>query len=107
MSTGPLEEAVEYPDSDGEPMADNTEQYERIVLLRENLNGLVADFVAGNLLWYPVRGSPQIRVAPDVLVALGRPRPTRLLQAVGGGGPPALGRLRSPVPGEHRLRDDA
>ena len=74
MTAGPLEEFVEYPDSDGEPMADNTLQYEWIVLLRENLNGLFPDFVAGNLLWYPVRGEPRIRVAPDVLVALGRPK---------------------------------
>jgi hypothetical protein len=31
-------------------------------------------FVAGDLLWYPVEGQPTVRVAPDVLVALGRPK---------------------------------
>jgi len=65
---------VVYPDSDGEPMADNTRQYEWIVLLRENLNAMLEDFVAGDLLWYPVKGRPKIRTAPDVLVALGRPK---------------------------------
>ncbi len=67
-------EGVVYPDSDGEPMADNTLQYEWIVLVRENLNALIPDFVAGNLLWYPVGGQPKVRAAPDVFVALGRPK---------------------------------
>ena len=31
-------------------------------------------FVAGDLLWYPVLGSPKIRSAPDALVAFGRPK---------------------------------
>ncbi|PIE20164.1 MAG: hypothetical protein CSA66_01255 [Proteobacteria bacterium] len=63
-----------YPDSDGQPMADNTKQYGWIVLLTENLDAIREDFVAGDLLWYPVEGSPKIRVAPDVLVAPGRPK---------------------------------
>lgn len=70
-----------YPDSDGQPMADNTEQFEWIVLLKENLECLFANdpnvFVGGDLLWYPVEGRPDIRVAPDVLVALGRPKGRR------------------------------
>jgi Uma2 family endonuclease len=67
-----------YPDSDGQPMADNTEQFQWIVLLKENLECLFADnpnvFVAGDLLWYPVEGRPEIRVAPDVFVVFGRPK---------------------------------
>ncbi|MDB9493508.1 Uma2 family endonuclease [Spirulina major CS-329] len=67
-----------YPDSDGQPMADNTEQYEWIVRLATNLKHLLKDevaFVAGDLLWYPVEVEtpPAPRQAPDVLVALGRP----------------------------------
>lgn len=67
-----------YPDSDGKPIADNTEQYEWIVRLVENLKHLLKDevaFVAGDLLWYPVEveESPAPRQAPDVMVALGRP----------------------------------
>jgi hypothetical protein len=34
-------------------------------------------FVAGDLLWYPVEGRPDIRRAPDVLVAIGRPKGDR------------------------------
>ncbi|QHU99498.1 Uma2 family endonuclease [Synechocystis sp. CACIAM 05] len=70
-----------YPDSDGQPMADNTEQFQWIVLLKENLECLFAQdnsvFVAGDLLWYPVEGHPEIRVAPDAMVALGRPKGKR------------------------------
>jgi Uma2 family endonuclease len=70
--------AIEYPDSDGLPMADNTLQYEWIVTIKGSLDAIfVADpnvFVAGDLLWYPVEGAPTIRIAPDVLVAFGRPK---------------------------------
>ncbi len=63
---------IDYPDSDGNPMADNTEQYRWIVIIKENLEIMYADdphvFIAGDLLWYPVRRS-QKRVAPDVMVA--------------------------------------
>jgi len=69
---------IEYPDSDGLPMADNTLQFEWIVTLKGGIEALLADnpdvFVAGDLLWYPVRGEPTVRAAPDVLVAFGRPK---------------------------------
>jgi Uma2 family endonuclease len=65
---------VVYPDSDGMPMADNTLQYEWIVTIKGGLDTALPDFVGGDLLWYPVEGRPEIRVAPDVLVALGRPK---------------------------------
>jgi Uma2 family endonuclease len=41
------------------------------------LDAKLPNFVAGDLLWYPVEGHPEIRVAPDVLVALGRPKGDR------------------------------
>ncbi len=67
-----------YPESDGQPMADNTKQFEWIVVIKENLDLLFADnpdvFVAGDLLWYPVEGSNTIRRAPDTMVAFGRPK---------------------------------
>ncbi|AFZ45129.1 protein of unknown function DUF820 [Halothece sp. PCC 7418] len=70
-----------YPDSDGQPMADNTKQFRWIVLIKENLELLFANdpdvFVAGDLLWYPVEGHPEIRVAPDAMVAFGRPKGDR------------------------------
>ena len=68
---------VYYPESDGKPMADNTRQFRYIVTIHSGIADLFAgdpnDFVAGDLLWYPVEGSNTIRVAPDVMVAFGRP----------------------------------
>lgn len=67
-----------YPDSDGKPMADNTLQFRWIVTIKEGLDRLYMPrddvFVAGDLLWYPVLGHPEIRQAPDALVAFGRPK---------------------------------
>jgi Uma2 family endonuclease len=67
-----------YPDSDGKPMADNTIQYGWIVRLVTNLKRLLKDqvaFVAGDLLWYPVKVEipPAPAQAPNVMVVLGRP----------------------------------
>ncbi len=69
-----------YPDSDGQPMADNTKQFQWIVTIKENLEILFASqpdvFVAGDLLWYPVSGE-LTRQAPDILVVFGRPKGDR------------------------------
>ncbi len=83
---------VRYPDSDGMPIAENTLQFEWIVVLKENLDVLLPDFVAGDLLWYPVEGDNRTRVAPDVLVALGRPKGYRgsYKQWEEGGQPPQV-----------------
>ncbi|MCD8487695.1 MAG: Uma2 family endonuclease [Desertifilum sp.] len=72
---------VIYPDSDGQPMSDNTKQFRWIVTIKENLEILFANdpnvFIAGDLLWYPVQGSNTIRQAPDAMVVLGRPKGDR------------------------------
>ncbi len=72
---------VVYPESDGEPMADNTKQLRWIVVLFGNLAALFRDradvFVAANLNWYPVEGLSAVRIAPDVLVVFGRPKGDR------------------------------
>lgn len=75
MST--LREQIDlvYPESDGQPMADNTLQYDWIVKIKENLEEMLPnDFIAADLLWYPVEGDPTTKIAPDVMVALGRPK---------------------------------
>ncbi|WP_416673881.1 Uma2 family endonuclease [Egbenema bharatensis] len=73
--------SVTYPDSDGQPMANNTEQFRWIVTIQQNLDWLFAEnpnvFVAGDLFWYPVEGRNDIVVAPDVMVVLGRPKGKR------------------------------
>ena len=67
-----------YPESDGKPMAENTLQFEWIALIKLNLEACFAQqpdvFIAADLFWYPVEGDGGIRVAPDVMVALGRPK---------------------------------
>ncbi len=71
-------EKVLYPDSDGQPMSDNTLQFGWIVKLKEGCEALFKDnpnvFVAGDLLWYPIEGDNKTRRAPDVMVVFGRPK---------------------------------
>ena len=81
VSDIPFEDLDQYPDSDGQPMADNTKQFRWIVVIKENLERLFASgpdvFVAGDLLWYPVEGEPKLCQAPDVMVVFGRPKGDR------------------------------
>src|SRR6266705_5152300 len=53
-----------YPQSDGQPIADNTKQFRWIVTIQGGLDALLrADpqvFLAGDLLWYPVEGHPEM-----------------------------------------------
>ena len=87
---------IMYPDSDGQPMAENTLQYEWIVTLKGGFEDVFRDdpdvFVAGDLLWYPVEGNNTLRQAPDTLVAFGRPKGYRgsYRQWVEGGIPPQV-----------------
>ena len=70
-----------YPENDGQPMSDNTLQYTWISIIKWGLEGVFRDrpdvFVAGDLLWYPVEGNNKLRVAPDAMVVLGRPKGDR------------------------------
>ena len=72
---------IEYPDSDGQPISDNTLQFQWIVTLQGGLDALFRDdpdvFVAGDLLWYPLEGDNAVRAAPDVMVVFGRPKAYR------------------------------
>jgi Uma2 family endonuclease len=72
---------VIYPDSDGQPMANNTEQFRWILVIQQNLDWLFADnpdvFVAGDLFWYPIEGKNYLGNAPDVMVVFGRPKGKR------------------------------
>jgi Uma2 family endonuclease len=77
MSTAAPRRVI-YPESDGQPMAENTLQYQWISTIKWGLEALFRHdpqvFVAGDLLWYPVEGDPKIRQAPDALVVFGRPK---------------------------------
>jgi len=69
---------ITYPDTDGQPTAENTLQFEWIVTIKEGLEHVFAAdpdvFVAGDLFWYPAEGHPDVRMAPDVMVVFGRPK---------------------------------
>ncbi len=81
ISLKQIDEDILYPSSDGKPMADNTEQYKWIVLIKENLEILFPNledvFIAGDLLWYPVKSKIITPTAPDVMVVFGRPKGKR------------------------------
>jgi Uma2 family endonuclease len=81
MATSVDTARITYPESDGKPMADNTLQFRWIVTIQGGLDAWFRDnpdvFVAGNLLWYPVEGQPRVNAAPDIMVAVGRPKGDR------------------------------
>src|SRR4051812_29088279 len=96
-------QTIVYPDSDGKPMSDNTLQFRWIVTIKEGNEALLRHdpevFVAGDLLWYPVEGKPKIRMAPDVLIAFGRPKGHRgsyRQWAEGGIAPQVVFEIQSP-----------
>ena len=85
MATTALSNAYEaeivYPDSDGKPMAENTIQYQYLITIQVGLDRLFDQqpdvFVAGDLLWYPVKDHRDICAAPDVMVVFGRAKGDR------------------------------
>ena len=73
--------AVVYPESDGAPLAENTDQLDCIVTLYGGFDALFRDrpdvAVFADLFWYPVQGRPAVVQAPDVMVVFGRPKGRR------------------------------
>ena len=66
---------VEYPSSDGKPLAENDAQLAAIVygitVLRTHYAGRGDVYVSGDLLIYYEEGNPRVSVAPDVFVVFG------------------------------------
>ena len=66
---------VEYPSSDGKPLAENDAQLAAIVygitVLRTRYAGRDDVYVSGDLLIYYEEGNPRVSVAPDVFVVFG------------------------------------
>lgn len=86
MSAMPLEQEIEYPTSDGQPMGETTRHRKGMSDLIETLERRYAEvpdvWVGGNLFLCYERGNPAACVAPDVLLAKGVPkwdRPNYLL----------------------------
>jgi len=75
MNAIPLEQEIEYPTSDGQPMAE-TSLHLRVMLdcivgLRRRYAGTPDVWVGGNLFLCYEKGNPKAKVAPDVLLAKG------------------------------------
>lgn len=72
---------IDYPDSDGKPMAESDYQRPYIVYGTEALDIFFANqpevYVSGNLLIYYEQGNPKACVAPDVFVVFNRPKGKR------------------------------
>lgn len=70
----PLTE-IEYPESDGLPMAESDFQLKYLIYAVEALRGHFRDcddvYVSGNLFIYYEEGNPKAVVAPDVFVVIG------------------------------------
>lgn len=78
MSTAAKQYEVEYPTSDGKPMAET--EIHRDVMMDAILTLQDHDphwYVSGNLLLYYMEGNPRKHVSPDVFVVRGIPRHKR------------------------------
>jgi len=94
MCALPLEHEIEYPTSDGQPMAETTLHRK---VMSDVIGGLerryaeAADvWVGGNLLLYYQRGKPEKSVAPDVLLVQGVDKWDRNVYLLWEEKPPAL-----------------
>ncbi|MGH2541761.1 MAG: Uma2 family endonuclease [Ardenticatenaceae bacterium] len=72
---------IEYPESDGKPMAETEahrqEMTDLIEALAEFFRALPTVYVGGNMLLYYEEGNPRASVAPDVFVVKGVPKHQR------------------------------
>lgn len=68
-------DVIEYPDSDGQPMAESDFQLEPLIYAVDSLRTHFRDradlYVSGNLFIYYEQGNPKAVVAPDVFVVVG------------------------------------
>ena len=71
----PKPRKVYYPSSDGKPMAETDWHIDSIIDLRQPLRAHFQDnpdiYVAGNMMFYYVKGQPSKCVSPDVMVIKG------------------------------------
>jgi Uma2 family endonuclease len=78
MAAIPLQQDVEYPYSDGQPMAESeihlNEMLDLIAALRRRYQAEPKVYVAGNMFLYYRKGDPRSVVAPDVFLVLGVPK---------------------------------
>ena len=74
-STGIASRVIDYPETDGQPMAETPEHrdvmIDAIQVLRRHFAGRPDVYVSGNMMMYYEEGEPRRCVSPDVFVAVG------------------------------------
>ena len=69
---------IEYPSSDGEPLAETPVHrdvmLDLIVMLKAHFAADADMYVSGNMMMYYVEGNPEKSVSPDVFVTRGIPK---------------------------------
>ena len=74
-------ETIDYPDSDGLPMAENESQFWPILYVGSALDRYYQDrddvYVVGNLLLYYQQGDGSKSVSPDLMVVFGASKHVR------------------------------
>lgn len=78
MAAIPFQKVVEYPDSDGQPMAETEvhlrEMLDLIAALTRRYQDAPDVYVVGNMFLYYREGDPRSVVAPDVFLVRGVPK---------------------------------
>ena len=86
--------AVEYPTSDGKPIAETDLHFDRLTDVAQCLKNRYADapnvYVGANMLVYDEPGNPRRRLAPDVFVVFGVPNHRRDLLKIWEEKPPSF-----------------
>src|SRR3712207_4357261 len=81
LPSPPVAARLEYPESDGEPVAETDLHIDELLNLRDTLKDHYRDapdvYVAGNLFIYYEEGNPAARFALDVFVVFGVPKRRR------------------------------
>jgi Uma2 family endonuclease len=85
--TGLPPEEVEYPEADGQPMAETDTHLEQMVdalmhPLKERYRNDADVYISGNLFVYYEEGNPKAVVAPDVFVVFGVPKKLRRIYKI-------------------------
>jgi Uma2 family endonuclease len=77
----PRQTKIEYPESDGRPMAETDTHrkllMDTIAMLTDFFRDIIDIYIAGNLLFYYEEGDPSSSIAPDVFVVKGVPKVDR------------------------------
>ena len=82
LRPAPAAAPIEYPSSDGQPMAENDAQRDAIMYgisaLARHFKDRRDAYVSGDLLIYYEEGNPRVSIAPDVFVVFGVEKRRRL-----------------------------